>query len=328
MPSESPLLTIAIPTYNRESMLDQLLTELVAQIGGDSRVELLVSDNASPDGTTAVVRQRIEHGTPIRYIRNETNLGADRNILQCFLQASGKYVWVFSDDDLMQPGTVRRVFAAITRRDYDLICLRGFGFDGDYTGPKPFRPAPDLEFEHAKDLARHVHVFFTFISGVIVNKERVSSAPHPPFESLVDTNLVQLGPYYAALNHHRRSLLIRDPLVAARGNSQVGYALYDVFGTRLPAITRKWIESKSTQQAILNGTLRAFFPHWFLMSRKSMASSVQEDPHAILRKTFGSNLLYWTFDYPIYALPLPLAKAWSIVVRAVNKAERTLSNLR
>ncbi len=91
-----------------------------------------------------------------------------------------------------------------------------------------------------------IHVFFTFISGIIVNKERVSSVQHPPFASLFGTNLAQLGPYYTALNIHRRSLFIRDPLVAATGNSSVGYAMYSVFGRNLTKITNEWVERENS----------------------------------------------------------------------------------
>jgi len=308
-------------------MLEPLLADLIDQIGGDARVELLVSDNASPDGTAGVVRHFLDQGVAIRYIRNETNLGADRNILQCFLEATGNYVWLFSDDDFLQPGTVQRILAVIAEREYDILCLRAFGFKGEYPGPKPFKPKRDLEFVSPARLARHVHVNLSFISGVIVNRARIVSLPHRPFESLVGTNLVQLGPYYSAFNHHRRSLLIRDPLLAARGYDGNSYALYHVFGTNFAGITRDWLESKSTQRAILNGTLRVYFTFWLLQNRKSIVSAAQEDPHAVLRKAFGSNPLYWIFDYPIWTMPLPLAKAWYLAVRAFNKAERIRLNL-
>ena len=48
MRNESPLLTIAIPTYNRAKNLDELLTQMLGQINGDPRVQLLISDNCSP----------------------------------------------------------------------------------------------------------------------------------------------------------------------------------------------------------------------------------------------------------------------------------------
>jgi glycosyltransferase involved in cell wall biosynthesis len=293
----------------------------------ESQVELLVSDNASSDGTQALVTAYQSRGAAIGYIRNETNVGADRNILNCYEHASGRYVWILSDDDLIEPGTVKRVVSALFSQRYDLVCIRCYSFEGDYSGPKPFSPIPDLELSRAEDLARHVHVFFTFISAVIINKERNSSASHRPFDSLVGTNLAQLGPFYTALNHHRRSLLIRDPLIAARGNSNVGYALYRVFGPTLADITREWIDKKATQRAIINGTIQRFFPYWIMMSRRSQASTVPENPHKVLRTCFGSEPRYWVFDYPVYALPFPLAKSWLLGVRVVNRLDTLLMNM-
>ena len=49
MQNERPLLTIAIPTYNRSAFLGELLSCLRDQCMSDPRLELLVSDNASTD---------------------------------------------------------------------------------------------------------------------------------------------------------------------------------------------------------------------------------------------------------------------------------------
>ena len=329
MPTSPLLLTISIPTYNRAHYLEGLLATLWEQLQGESRVELVVSDNASVDNTGAVVAAFQSRGLAIRYTRNETNLGADRNILQCYLLAAGKYAWVFSDDDLILPGTIQRLLHVLSSGLYDIVKVTSCALedDGKVIG-KPKASLPDREFTNPVDLARAMHVFFTFISGVIVNKERITSLPHPQFDSLLDTNLVQLGPFYSALNHHRRSLDIRDPLIAARPNNNVGYPLYRVFGTTFAKITHEWIDDTAVQQAIINGTIRRFFPYWLMMSRKSNASSIPEDPHQVLRNCYGTNMRYWIFDYPIDVLPLPLAKLWLLGVRIVNKLELVLGNFR
>ncbi len=321
-----PLLSFAIPTYNRAKYLDQLLGVLLKQLNGESRVEVIVSDNASTDNTKALVEAYRQRGLHIRYLCNETNLGADFNVLQCYEQAAGKYVWVFGDDDLIAPGTVKRVLDALSSQRYDLICIRAYSFVGDYVRHKNFTPVPDLDLTTAEDLAWHVHVFFTFISSIIVDKDRISSLPHRPFHSLLGTNLPQLGPFYTALNHHRRSLLIRDPLIAATGNSYVGYALYRTFGPALTRITGEWLEKKSVQRAIVNGTIMRFFPHFLLLTRQSETSSVSEDPQRVLRSCFGKNFRYWVFDYPIYALPLPFARLWLLLVRVINKVDSLLGS--
>jgi abequosyltransferase len=324
MPIDSPLLTIGIPTYNRAEYLDGLLATIQEQTQGESRVELLVSDNASADGTDSVVETYQARGLAIRYIRNNTNIGPDRNILQCYQEAAGKYVWIFSDDDILAPGTLKRVLNALLLEVYDLVCIRAYFFSGEYVRHKIFSRTADLDLSKPEDLARHFHVFFTFISGVIVYKERISSMPHRPFESLLDTNLAQLGPFYTALNHHRRSLLIRDPLIAARGNSNVGYALYRVFGPSLARITGEWLQKKSVQRAITNGTIQTFFPFFILLTRLSHTSSVTEDPHVVLSACYARNFRYWIFDYPIYVLPLPFARIWLFIVKAINKVDSLL----
>ena len=81
--SERPLLTIAIPTYNRSESLALLLEILAPQLDGESRVELVISDNASSDDTSAVVASFQNRGLKLIYSRNETNLGADANFVRC-----------------------------------------------------------------------------------------------------------------------------------------------------------------------------------------------------------------------------------------------------
>ena len=324
--SARPLLSFAIPTYNRAKYLDQLLGVLSQQLQGESRVELIVSDNASADNTQAVVESYKQQGLPIRYLRNEVNRGPDFNILQCYERATGKYVWIFGDDDLIAPETMQRILDALCLDRYDLICIRTHSLEADNVRHNDFTPSSDLELATAEDLARHIHVFFTFISGIIVNKERVSSLSHPPFDSLLGTHLVQLGPYYTALNHHRKSLLIRDPLIAATTNSHVGYALYGVFGPTLTRITREWLHRDSVQRTIINGTIQTFFPSFLLSGRSSRMSSVHEAPNDVLKSCFGENFRYWLFDYPIMKLPLPLAKSWLFAVRAINKIDKFLGS--
>src|SRR5450432_824838 len=104
MRPDQPLLTIAIPTYNRGRNLSNLLGSLAPQLKDESRVELIVSDNGSTDDTAAVVRQAAARGLRLTSLRNASNLGFDGNFLQCFHKATGKYFWLFGDDDFITPG--------------------------------------------------------------------------------------------------------------------------------------------------------------------------------------------------------------------------------
>ena len=103
---KSIALSICIPTFNRVRYLKELLPAILAQVD-DEGVEVVVSDNASADGTAEYLRT-IKHPN-LRWWTNEENIGGDRNFLKCVAEARGEYVWLFGDDDLMPAGSVKRV---------------------------------------------------------------------------------------------------------------------------------------------------------------------------------------------------------------------------
>ena len=73
-----PLLTIAIPTFNRACQLGTLLGILEPQLAPYPEIELLVSDNASEDTTPAVLAQAAPRIPRLRIHRHATNIGSDR----------------------------------------------------------------------------------------------------------------------------------------------------------------------------------------------------------------------------------------------------------
>lgn len=325
MPAKRPLLTIAIPTFNRSKFLSLLLSALGPQLEGESDVEVLVSDNASTDDTSDVAESFANQGFPLRSIRNTTNVGSDRNFLQCYEQARGKYLWIMGDDDVIEPFGLKTVLSALrAEKEYDIVFLRSRGFTGSYE-PQP-QPAHihSVVFNRADDLASHVHVFFTFISGIIVNRDLIEAVPHRPFSDLVGTGLIQLSWTYTALEHHRRSLAIETPVIAALTNNSGGYQLFKVFGTNLARVTSEWLTSTNTRDRILRGTLQSFFPIYLREYRKGAAVVAGENPNAVLRPLFGRYMQYWFFDYPLVALPKWLAIPWFWMGKVVNRADKLL----
>ncbi len=329
MSSEQPLLSIAIPTYNRSKYLAQLLEVLAPQLSGESRVELIISDNASPDDTQSIVESFQRDGMDCRYIKNSSNLGPDGNILQCYEKSQGRYVWIFGDDDVIVPSGVQKVLDCLSAGEYDLVYVSSHGFTGltlpHFRSNRRFRQ-PEV-IANVEDFVSRVNVFLTFIGGNIINKTRISTVPNDPFSSLVGTNLVQLGWIYTALRQYQKGLYIHEQLVGARGENTGGYPLFKVFGQHLHFITEKWLKIPILNRLIFNGTLQRFFPGFLLSTRCSRRSFVQEDPHKALALIFKNNYRYWIFDYPIIVLPLTLAKIWFQLLRIVNKADRIFGGI-
>lgn len=104
------LLSIYIPTYNREKYILNQLTFLLNEIKliDKSLVEIIVNDNCSTDNTQKAVAKIIE-GTEIIYHCNSANLGIGGNMYLAAKFATGKYLWVIGDDDILNKGIVKRV---------------------------------------------------------------------------------------------------------------------------------------------------------------------------------------------------------------------------
>jgi len=322
MPPESrPLLTISIPTFNRADLLARLITSIVSQPGFGPSVELLICDNCSQDETSDVVHQFQKSAPSIRYVRNDSNIGPDRNFLKCFSEANGKYVWIMGDDDVIEPGGISFLLTLLAE-GYDLVHLKPRNFEGEYVARAVPAKVPYRVFRTAEALARRVHASFTFISGNIVNKDRVLESQHPALESLVGTNLVQLSWTYAALANHRRSALLHAPIIAALTNNTGGYQITKVFGANLVPITRQWLPQQGVRDAVLRGVLQKFLPYFILEIRARKNNSfIDENPQAILSPLFSGNWRYWIFIYPLLKMPRAAAWFWFSMIRVFNKLD-------
>ncbi len=328
MQNSRPLLTISIPTYNRVVFLNELLSCLFDQCVSNPKIELLVSDNDSSDETPSVVKAYIDRGLAIRYLRNTANVGADRNFLQCFEKAQGKYVWIIGDDDVVTPGAIEKIILYLEANEYNLIYVNSYGFDDPMSSNRVMSYRAPKVIKDARVFARVVHIFFTFISGNIINKDHVVAVNQKELSSLVGTNLVQLGWTYAALNGYKRGLYIHEQLVGMRTNNTGGYMLSQVFGANLKNITEDRLQDPTIARSIINRTLMRFLPAALLNLRRSPARFEKERaPETILTPLFGGNFRYWFFVFPILRMPYVLASGWLVLIRIYNKLDKILGSI-
>lgn len=143
----TPLLTIAIPTFNRAKLLERQLQWLSRAIRGfGPECEVIISDNASPDATPEVIERFAEDfdGAQLRLVRQDTNLGAIRNIAFCFREACGRHVWTIGDDDLIEDDTLAYVLNVL--REHPDLALLALNFSSRDV------PTGELLFERCFDV--------------------------------------------------------------------------------------------------------------------------------------------------------------------------------
>ena len=95
--SSYPLITIAIPTYNRSGLVKSCVENALAQ--SYRNIDVMVSDNASPDDTLAVLKT--VNDKRLRVLTNPKNVGAIENHAKCLREAKGDYLVLVSDDNIL-----------------------------------------------------------------------------------------------------------------------------------------------------------------------------------------------------------------------------------
>jgi len=343
MAETRPLLTFSIPTWNRAPFLAELLETLLPQFTGETRAELLISDNHSTDETEDVVQDFQARGLPCRYVRNAENIGSDANFLQCFQLAAGKYVWVFGDDDLLMPNALAQLLSLLEQGehsaegDFDTVYLSGFGFrDVCKPSTSTLQDALGRFAEVVTDgvyFLDKVNALIGLITANIVNKDRLLSVPHPPLEPLVGTNLMQTGWLFPVLHRRCRVLYLWQRLYGYRSANSGGWGACEVFGIRLNAIAKNSFAAEpELSRALMNGVTR----YWMCDMVASLRSGgenetmLRENYDKLLRPVFGHNWRYWVFVYPLAVTPLfvmkPLHRALSLsnrLSRAVQAVYRS-----
>jgi glycosyltransferase involved in cell wall biosynthesis len=149
------LVTIGIPTYNRAASLERAVRSALQQ--DHPELEVLVSDDASPDPNVGVVISRLTAADPrVRAIRQERNLGHAANY-QCVLAAArGKYFMWLADDDWIEPEYVSRCLTALTA---DAATMLVCGLGRYYVGGRHVIDERPINLESLRPGARIVRYF-------------------------------------------------------------------------------------------------------------------------------------------------------------------------
>ncbi|MBE9139443.1 glycosyltransferase family 2 protein [Nodosilinea sp. LEGE 07088] len=104
-PTEAPLVSVVIPTYNRSDYLQEAIASALGQTY--TNIEVVVTDDCSPQSPEPLIRGF--NDPRIRFLQNDQNLGITLNITSGFEAAKGKYVASLNDDDRWTPDFLTRL---------------------------------------------------------------------------------------------------------------------------------------------------------------------------------------------------------------------------
>jgi glycosyltransferase involved in cell wall biosynthesis len=94
----TPAVSFVVPCYKLGHLLPECIDSILCQTHGN--FEVLIMDDCSPDNTEEVARSFKD--PRVKYIRNDSNLGALPNYNRGIHLTRGKYVWLISADDYLR----------------------------------------------------------------------------------------------------------------------------------------------------------------------------------------------------------------------------------
>jgi glycosyltransferase involved in cell wall biosynthesis len=150
----NPRVTIGVPVYNGEAFIAATLESLIQQTFQDW--EIVISDNASTDGTAALCRRYAAQDPRIRYTRNAANVGSARNFNRTVELAAGEYFKLANADDLAGPELVTKCVEVLDDRPEVVLCYgKTMLIDGDGRVTREYDDRLDLRSPDPADRFRH-----------------------------------------------------------------------------------------------------------------------------------------------------------------------------
>lgn len=107
------LISVVITSFNYLQYITKAIDSVLAQTY--PRLEIVVVDNCSTDGTVPALRERYAGESRVSVHQNETNIGEIKNSSRGFELTTGEFVLWLSADDWLLPRHLERLHAAFAR---------------------------------------------------------------------------------------------------------------------------------------------------------------------------------------------------------------------
>jgi glycosyltransferase involved in cell wall biosynthesis len=147
---DSPLVTIGLPVFNSERYIRQSLDSLLAQTY--TNFVMVVSDNASTDGTAQICKQYAAADSRVKYFRNDVNIGNPRNFNRVFELASTRYLKWSTADDFWAPTFLERAMEIMEGDSSIALCYpQAILVDADGANPTDYDDVLHLVQEDPAD---------------------------------------------------------------------------------------------------------------------------------------------------------------------------------
>jgi glycosyltransferase involved in cell wall biosynthesis len=224
----APVLSIGLAIRNCRDVVGRCIESVLSQDFAD--LELIVSDNASDDGTFETVNEYARTDPRVGLSANHLNIGSHENMNRVLATARGRYFRWISSDDWLEPGCLSAGVRALesqpgaigTTSWFTIHTADGLTRHEEYAGEFPTSPDPARRFErmlwffHAGD-AKYDPIYGLYRRAHLMRSHRIR--PVERTDWLLTAELALMGPIvhlHERLAHRTRDYPVGSQRVALR----------------------------------------------------------------------------------------------------------------
>ncbi len=223
------MLSIAIPTYKRADRLAETLNAFFPQLVPHN-IQVCISYTDDTDSTMQVINDFRSRHPFVTVVSDPDATNIDRKIVSAVALAKTRYVWLFGDDDLPEPGAIDRVLKLLSEKNWGLLVLNGSSYDSEFSfrvEERRIRINNDRIYapgEH-ESLLSDTASYATFLGGLVFDKAIWDSINPADF---LGTDYVHVAVLYRAIIG-RYARLVAEPQLRIRlGNTTWASRYFEV----------------------------------------------------------------------------------------------------
>jgi len=248
-----PKLSLCITTLNRAHVISATIESILSQ--ATEACEIVVLDAASTDDTERLVADYARRDRRLRYFRQATNNGLDQDFDRAVQLAHGDYCWLFSDDDVLRPGSIDRVLRLLNG-DLSLIVVNAEHRDfnmSEVLYPRLLRLDSDQRYGPGDldRLFKDAKSALLVISCIIIKRAVWLERSRQPYYGSM---FIHVGVIFQT-PLPTEALVISEPLVSLRrGNTHspalAPTAAFEVWAVKWPAVVSSLAVRDATKNSV------------------------------------------------------------------------------
>ena len=232
-------LTIGIPTYKSNVTLLRLLESIFVQITKNNvnKIEIVISDNDPASEVTNLLSSKLllSDLKLIRYYCNQINIGYDKNLETLKKLATGKYLNIVADDDILDLGYLDNLLQTLVNEDADIIINEFQTFYANQPAGKQKTSLSNKQYYYPPwsfSKLRELNGRFGQVSTLTFKMKMLEQIPDQPEK----TNFVHLFWFYSLLEKSNVIYEKNITLFCQLGSSNFSSTLIEIISTQFEGI--------------------------------------------------------------------------------------------